>query len=231
MSHPILKRGRTFCTRDLKHFNKVHTSLSAFPKYDITPLILQFYTGILSPIVLSNQDSASDLSDGNEMFESIPAKNTRRTLREQDSSSNSSDCSESIESIPAKSNRRMAKRLSCSQRDMDAAVIVTSIKTSNPKCDEDAEINKPIDDDDSFDIDGLRKEIMENLTEDENGILDKRSSITKVRKKRKDISFVDDKQKDESPAHLTRNKAKAAGIIVDKDGNKRKKKSTESTWI
>ena len=207
--------------------------MSAFPKYDVTPLILQFYTGILSPIVLSDPGSSSDLSEGNEMIESIPAKNTRRTLREQDSSSTSSDCKESIESIPipAKSNRRMAKRLSCTRRDMDAAVIMTSIKTSSPKCNEDTEINKSIDDDDSFDFEGLRKEIMEDLTEDENGILDKRSSITKVRKKRKDISFVDDKQKDESPAHLTRNKAKAAGIIVDKDGNKRKKKSTENTWV
>ena len=208
MSHPTLKRGRSFCTRNLKHFNKVHTSLSAFPKYDVTPLMLQFYTGILSPIVLSDPGSSSDLSEGNEMIESMPAKNTRRTLREQDSSSNSSDCNESIESIPAKSNRSMATRLSCSRRDMDAT-----------------------DDDDSFDVKGLCKEIMENLTEDENGILVKRSSITKVRKKRKDISFVDDKQKDESPAHLTRNKAKAAGIIVDKDGNKRKKKSPENTWV
>ena len=207
--------------------------MSTFPKYDVTPLILQFYTGILSPIVLSDPGSSSDLSEGNEMIESIPAKNTRRTLREQDSSSTSSDCKDLIESIPipAKSNRRMAKRLSCTRRDMDAAVIMTSIKTSSPKCNEDTEINKPIDDDDSFDFEGLRKEIMEDLTEDENGILDKRSSITKVRKKRKDISFVDDKQKDESPAHLTRNKAKAAGIIVDKDGNKRKKKSTENTWV
>ena len=207
--------------------------MSTFPKYDVTPLILQFYTGILSPIVLSDPGSSSDLSEGNEMIESIPAKNTRRTLREQDSSSTSSDCKESIESIPipTKSNRRMAKHLSCTRRDMDAAVIMTSIKTSSPKCNEDTEINKPIDDDNSFDFEGLRKEIMEDLTEDENGILDKRSSITKVRKKRKDISFVDDKQKDESPAHLTRNKAKAAGIIIDKDGNKRKNKSTENTWV
>jgi len=88
------------------------------------------------------------------------------------------------------------------------------------------------DDDSSFHSDKPEvedKEIAEmlaDLTEDENEQLVKRTPISKKEKKRRPVEK--NEQHYESPAHLTRKKAKAAGIIVSKDGTRTR---TEDVWV
>ena len=153
------------------------------------------------------------------------------------SSPDSSDRSQ--QGVPVK-NKRTRSKHTRSQRDMDAAVIMTSLKTFSPKSndgleqvdnhlylDERSNLSQGNDDDDS-----CRRaidDIVADLTEDENEQWVKRTSISKREKQRRPVE--EDKQLDESPVHLTRQKAKASGIILDKEGNKRRKKLTENIWL
>ena len=158
------------------------------------------------------------------------------------SSPDSSDRSQ--QGVPVK-NKRTRSKHTHSQRDVDAAVIMTSLKTFSPKSndgleqvdnsldlDERSFLSQGNDDESSYHLDqpDLQRraidDIMADLTEDENDQWVRRTSISKGDKKRRPVE--ENKQHDESPVHLTRKKAKAAGIIVNKDGTRKRK---ESTWI
>ena len=159
------------------------------------------------------------------------------------SSSESSDCSQQGEPVKKVIARSKHTR---SKKEVDAAVIMTSLKTVSPKLNDGKEQDDNrmhfeetsilsfcgAGEDSSLDLDqpdpedNELGEMIADLTEDENEQLVSRTSISKKEDKRRPVE--NNEQHYESPAHLTRKKAKAAGILVSKDGTRTR---TEDTWV